>query len=60
MKKVSEIVGSNKRGRPLGRWKDIVKDYMHEGGATKEGRLDMERWRLFCCGHPFGRHSQRE
>ncbi len=27
---VSESVGSNSRGRPLGRWKDRVKEYMCE------------------------------
>ncbi len=52
---VSEIVGSGRRGRPLERWKDMVKEYMSERGATR-GRgleqarrecLDRERWSLF-------------
>ncbi len=32
---VSEIVGPNSRGRPLGRWEDRVKEYMCERGATR-------------------------
>ncbi len=34
-----------------------------EGGGLEHARresLDRERWRLFCCGHPFGGRSQRE
>ncbi len=27
---VSEVVGPNSRGRSLGRWKDMVKEYMCE------------------------------
>ncbi len=52
---VSESVGPNSRGRPLGRWRDRVKEYMCERGATSGGGLDQarrecldrERWRLF-------------
>ena len=59
---VSELDGSNQRGRPLGRWKDKVKEYMCERGDSRGGRLDQarrdcldrERWRLFCHGHPIG------
>ncbi len=29
---MSETVGPNSRGRPLGRWKDKVKEYMCERG----------------------------
>ncbi len=58
MKKVhvSEIISPSSKGRPLGRWKARVKEYMCERGVT-EGRgfeqarresLDRERWRLFC------------
>ncbi len=32
---VSEIVGPNSRERPLGRWRDRVKEYMCERGATR-------------------------
>ena len=50
----SEIVGH--RRRPVIRWKDRGKEYMHErfadrgGGIELERRecLDKERWRLFC------------
>ncbi len=28
---VSKTVGPNSRGRPLGRWRDRVKEYMREG-----------------------------
>ncbi len=34
-----------------------------EGAGLEHARrecLDRERWRLFCCGHPFGGRSQRE
>ncbi len=59
---VSESVGSNGRGRLPGRWRDIVKEYMCERGATRGVRLDQasmecldrERRRLFCRGHPLG------
>ncbi len=65
---MSESVGSNCRGRPPGRWRDRVKEYMCERDATRRGGLDQakrecldrERWRLFCCGHPLGEHSWRE
>ncbi len=30
---VSEITSSNRRDRPLGRWKDKVKDYMYDRGG---------------------------
>ncbi len=36
---VSEIDGPRKRERPLGRWKDRVKEYRSERGATKGGRV---------------------
>ncbi len=32
---VSEIVGPNSREKTLGRWKDRVKEYMIERGASK-------------------------
>ena len=51
---VSELEGSNQRGRPLGRWRDKVKEYMcdrgdNRGGGLEQARmdcLDRERWRL--------------
>ncbi len=39
---MSEIVGPSSRERPLGRWKDRVKEYMCERGATREGRLNKQ------------------
>ncbi len=51
---LSESVGPN-RERPPGRWRNRVKEYMSDRGATR-GRgldqarkecLDMERWMLF-------------
>ncbi len=32
---VSEIKGPNRRGRPLGRWKDRVKEYMSRRSDTR-------------------------
>ncbi len=59
---VGKRVGSNSSGRPLGRWKDRVKEYMCERGATGGGELeqarreylDTERWRFFCLGYLLG------
>ncbi len=53
---MSEIKGLSRRKRPLGRWKDRVKEYMSERGATRGGGLeqarrkclDREKWRFFC------------
>ena len=47
-----ESVGPDSRGRPPGRWRDRVREYMCEGGATRGGGLDQakrecldrERW----------------
>ena len=58
---VCELEGSNQKGRPLGRWRDKVKEYMCERGDSRGGGLDRarrdcldrERWRLFCRGHPL-------
>ncbi len=59
---MSESVGLNSRGRPLGRWRDKLKEYLCERGATRRGGLDLvkrecldrEMWRLFCHGHLLG------
>ena len=32
---VNEIEGPRRRGRPVVRWKDRVKEYMHERGADR-------------------------
>ncbi len=70
MKKVyvSENGGSNSRGWPLGRWKDRVKEYMCERGATSWGGLNkhgMNVWIGTGGGYStmattLERHSQRE
>ncbi len=65
---VSESVGPDSGGRPLGRWRDRVKEYMCERGAAMGVGLDQarreclvrERWRFFYHGHPLGGCSQRE
>ncbi len=59
-------MGPNSRGRPLGKYKDRVKEYVCERAATRGGGvdqarrecLDRKRWKLFCCGHPLGERSQ--
>ncbi len=70
LKKVSmsESVGPNSRGRSPGMWRDRVKEYMCERGATRRGGLDQakrecldrERWRLFCRDHTLGECFWRE
>ncbi len=58
---MSESVGPTNRGRPPGRWRERVKEYMCERGVIRGGELDQtkrecldrERWRRFCHGHSF-------
>ena len=65
---MSELEGTGRRGRPLGRWKDRVKEYLNERGVrgvrgleqARRECMDRERWRLFCRGHPLGGCSRRE
>ncbi len=60
---MSKTEGPNKRGRPLARWKDKVKEYMSERSTGNEGELEQvkreclgrEMWRLSCHGHPHER-----
>ncbi len=47
----SSVEGPNRRGRPLGRWEDKVKEYLSERGAMRDGlewarRECMDRERL--------------
>ncbi len=64
----SESEGPNRRGRPLGRWKDRVEEYLGERGINGRGVLkqarrkcwDREKWRSFCHGQPVMGCSQRE
>ncbi len=56
----SKLEGPNRRGRPLGRWKDRVEEYLGERGINGREMLEearrecwnRERWRPFCHGHP--------
>ncbi len=56
------VEGLNKRGRPLGKREDRVKEYGSERGMRGNGLewarrecMDRESWRSICCGHPLGR-----
>ncbi len=40
---LSSVEGPNRRGRPLGRWEDRVKEYMSERGVGGNG-LEWARW----------------
>ncbi len=64
---MSSVEGPNRRGRPLGRWEDSVKEYVGERGVMGNGLkmarrecIDRERWRSICCGHPIGELFWRE
>ena len=65
---MSECVGPNSRGRLPGRWRDRVKEFMCERGATRgrgldqawRKRMNRERWRLLCRGQPLDGCFQRE
>ncbi len=55
---LSSVVGPNRRGRPLGRWDDRVKEDVSEKGVRGNGLewerkecMDRERWRSICCDH---------
>ncbi len=63
----SSVEGPNRRGRPLGRWKDKMKEYMSERGVrgkrlewARKELMDRERWRSICQGHPLGGRFRRE
>ncbi len=58
---LSGVGGSYRKGRPLGKWEDKVKEYMSERGVKGSGLewarrecMDRERWRSVCPGHPLG------
>ncbi len=58
---------TNRRGRPLGRWKDRVKEYVGERGVRGNGLewarrkcMDRERWRAVCRGHPLTGRFRRK
>ncbi len=56
---LSSVEGSSRRGMPLGRWEDRVKECLSERGygleRAKREFIDKERWRSFCRGHPLER-----
>ncbi len=63
----SSVEGPDRRGRSLGRWEDMVKEYVSERGVLGNGLewarrecMDRERWRAICCGHPLGGCFWRE
>ncbi len=64
---LSSVEGPNKRGRQLGRWEDMVKEYVSERGMRGNGLewarrecVGRERRRSFCCEHPLGVRYRRE
>ncbi len=57
---LSSVEGTNKTGRPLGRWEDRVKEYVCERGVrghglewTRRECMDRERWKSVCCDHNY-------
>ncbi len=63
----SSVEGPNRRGRPIGKWEDKVKEYMGERGVRGNGLewarrecMHIERWRSVCRGHPLGGRFRRE
>ncbi len=58
---VGSVEGPNRRGRPLGRWEDKMKEYVSERGVRGNGLewarrecMDRERWRSVCHEHLLG------
>ncbi len=63
---LSSAEGTNRR-RPLGRWKDSVKEYVSERGVRGNGLewargecMDRERWRSICHSHSLRGRFWRE
>ncbi len=63
----SSVEDPNRRGRPLGRWENKVKEYVSERGARGNGLewawrecMDRERWRSVCRGHLLWGRFRRE
>ncbi len=58
---LSSVEGTNRQGRPLGRWEERVWEYVSERGVrgnvlewARRECMDRERWRSICRGHPLG------
>ncbi len=54
----SSVEGPDRRGRPLGRWEDRVKEHLSERGVrgnelewARRECMDREKWRSICCDH---------
>ena len=48
-----ELPGKRKKGRPQGRFLDVVKEDMEEVGAKETDIEDRKMWRMMIrCGHP--------
>ncbi len=63
----SSVEGPNRRGRPLGRCENMVKEYVSERGVRGNGLewarrecIDRERWRSVCRGHLLGGRFRRK
>ncbi len=63
----SSVEGTNRRGRPLGRWEDKVREYVSERGErgnrlewARRECMDKERWRFVCSGHSLWGRFRRE
>ncbi len=61
----NSVEGPNRRGRPLGRWENRVKEYVSERGVRGSGLewarrecMDRKKWRSIC--HPLGGRFWRE
>ncbi len=64
---LNSVEGPNRRGRPLGRWEDRVKEYVSERGVRGNGLewarkkcMDRERRRSICRAHNLGGSFWRE
>ncbi len=64
---LSSVEGRNRRGRPLVRWEDRVREYVNERGVrgnaldwARRECMDRERWRSICRDHPLRGHSRTE
>ncbi len=57
---LSSVEGYNRRGRPLGRWEDWVKEYVSERGVGRRECVDREMWRSISSVHPLEGRFRRE
>ncbi len=58
---LSGVEGTNRRGRPRGRWENRMKEYVSERGVrgnrldwARRKCMDSDRWRSVCCGDASG------